>query len=275
MTAIAARAPRARARVRELVDAFEEHDLLTYGSAISFQILSSLVPALMFAFGLLGFLALGDVWHDELAPDIKAQLSPPAFAVIDDAVTKALTQHQLFWVSFGFVIALWQFSGAVRAVMGALNRLHGVTTRRSLRKRMLVSFGLTLVLGGCWLLAISAVVLAPLLYDGVSGPVGALLFVARWLVAGALLLLGVGVTLHFAPEHERPLGWVTRGTLLIMSGWILMSLGFGFYLREIADYNSIFGSLATIVVLIGYLYLAALVFLGGVQIDALARRRLT
>ena len=57
-----------------------------------------------------------------------------------------------------------------------------------------------------------------------------------------------------------------------MAGWLVMSLGFGLYLREIADYNSIFGGLATVVVLIAYLYAAAVVFLGGVQLDALVRR---
>jgi membrane protein len=57
-----------------------------------------------------------------------------------------------------------------------------------------------------------------------------------------------------------------------MASWLLMSLGFGVYLRYIADYNSIFGGLATIVVLIAYLYGSALVFLGGVQVDALMRR---
>jgi len=56
-----------------------------------------------------------------------------------------------------------------------------------------------------------------------------------------------------------------------MVGWIVMSIGFGVYLSDVADYNSIFGGLATVVVLIAYLYAAAVVFLGGVQVDALVR----
>lgn len=52
-----------------------------------------------------------------------------------------------------------------------------------------------------------------------------------------------------------------------------MSLAFSFYLRDIASYGSIFGSLATVVVLIAYLYASSVIFLGGVQIDALARER--
>jgi membrane protein len=273
VAAITARAPRVRSWVRELVDAFEENDLLTYASAISFQILSSLVPALMFGFGLLGFLNLDGVWRDELGPEIRANVAKPTFAVMDDAVTKALAQHEVFWITFGFLIALWQVSGGVRAVMGALNTVHGVETQRSFWRRMLVSFALALALGACWLVAITAVVLGPLLWGDEPFTVAVLLFLARWAIAGAVLLLGVALVLHFAPEPDQPLEWVSYGALLIMFGWVVMSAGFGIYLRDIADYNSIFGSLATVVVLIAYLYAASVVFLGGVQIDALARSR--
>jgi membrane protein len=271
VTAISARAPRVRAWLREYVDAFEPNDLLTYASAIGFQILSALVPVLMFAFGLLGFLHLDGVWREQLAPDVQAAVSKPAFAVMDDAVTKALREHALFWVTAGFLIALWQVSGAVRAVMGVLNRIYDDPTERSWRRRMLVSFALALVVGGCWLAAIAAVVLTPLLYGDVGTVGGALLFVLRWSIAAGFLLIAIAVPLHFAPERNQPLRWVTSGSLLVLVGWVLMSIGFGVYLREIADYGSIFGGLATIVVLIAYLYAAAVVFLGGVQVDSLVR----
>ncbi len=93
----------------------------------------------------------------------------------------------------------------------------------------------------------------------------------RWGVAAALVLLAVALLLHYAPEQFQPLHLVTFGALLIMFGWLVMSIGFGVYLRDIADYNSIFGGLASIVVLIAYLYAGAVVFLGGVQIDAILR----
>ena len=269
MTAIAQRG--LRPKVKAVVDGFIENDLLTYASAISFQIVSSMVPFLLFVFGMLGFLHLESVWRDELAPDIKGAVSGPAFQVIDDAVEKALGSMNLFWVTAGFLIALWQVSGAVRAVMGVLNRIYDQRARRSWGRRMLVSFALAIGVGACWLAAIAVVVLGPLLYGDVGAVGEALLFVVRWGIAAGLLLLAVALLLHFAPENVQPLNWVTRGSLLVMAGWVTMSIGFGFYLRNIADYNSIFGGLATVVVLIAYLYASAVVFLGGVQVDALAR----
>lgn len=261
----------ARRWLRIFVGCYVEHDLLTYASAISFQLLSSLVPLLLFAFGVLGFLNLEDVWRTGLRPEIKPNVSPAAFAMMDEVVETALRSKQLFWVTVGFVIALWELSGAVRAAMGALNTIYRDPTERSWRRRMGLSTAIALVVGACVLAAVAVVVVAPLLIGDAGAAVSAALFLAEWGVAAALLLIAVGVMLHYGPERHQPLHFVTFGTLLIMGGWLVMSAGFGVYLREIASYNSIFGSLATVVVLIAYLYASALVFLGGVQVDALRR----
>jgi membrane protein len=260
-----------RHRVGAVVKAYEEHDLLTYASAISFQILSSIVPFALFGVALLGFLHLEEVWRDELAPQIEPTISREGFEVLDDAVQKALSSQQVFWLTAGFLIALWQVSGAVRAVMGALNTIYRERTRRSWVRRMLVSTGLALAEGVCFLGAIGVVTLTPLLYGDVPAALALALLVARWAAAGALLLLAVGLLLHYAPERHQPLEWVSLGSLVIIVAWLAMSAAFGFYLTEVASYGSVFGPLATVVVLMGYLYFSTVIFLGGVQLDALAR----
>ena len=58
-----------------------------------------------------------------------------------------------------------------------------------------------------------------------------------------------------------------------MVAWVGTSLVFGLYVTQIADYNSIFGSLATVFVLLTYLYLSAASFLIGAEVDALVREQ--
>ena len=60
---------------------------------------------------------------------------------------------------------------------------------------------------------------------------------------------------------------------LTLTAWVGTSLVFGIYLTSLADYGSIFGALATIVVALTYLYLAASAVLVGAQLDALVRER--
>jgi membrane protein len=66
---------------------------------------------------------------------------------------------------------------------------------------------------------------------------------------------------------------VTVGTAIVVGAWILASILFGIYIRFIASYGSIFGNLATIMVLFAYIYLSAIVFFAGAQVDAIIRRR--
>ena len=123
MAATDSRTPLARANLRDYADAYVENDLLTYASAISFQILSSIVPFRCSASALLGFLHLEGVWRDELAPRVEpTRLARGASRCRRRRSSTALSSQQLFWLTAGFALALWQVSGAIRAVMGALNR---------------------------------------------------------------------------------------------------------------------------------------------------------
>jgi len=269
-----ARAFDVRTLTRALVEKYRENDLLTYASAISFQVFFALIPLLLFAFGLIGFLSLSDAWAKDMAPEIKPHVSDTAFKVIDDTVNQILGSKQLFWVTLGAAIAVWEISGAVRAVMQIFNRIYGVTETRRFWRRMRISLGLAAVSGAALISAAAIVRFGPLAVDalGASGfLVDAVAFVARWAIALALLVLVVGVMVRFAPDCRRPLHWVSFGALVAVVGWAAMSIGFWVYATEVADYESIFASLATVIVTLTYLYASVIVFLTGVQLDALVQ----
>ena len=265
----------ARAALRELLDAFEDHRLLTFASATSFQILTAIVPFLLFAFALLGFLDLGRLWRADVAPELAPTVSPAAFSVIDTTVTRVLGEKQVFWMTLGLALAIWQVSGAVRAVMDGFDLIYRSDDprRRSFWARIGRSLVLALAIGGCLLLAIAVVVLGPLLVGSPDGALGALVFLVRWLLAAALLLLAVGLLFRFAPEQRPPARWAGRGSLLVVGGWVAASLLFGFYVRNLASVESVFGALASVVIGLAYLYLSTTVFFAGAELEARSHER--
>jgi membrane protein len=257
----------------ELAGAFRKRELLVYASGTAFQVLSSIVPFLLFGLGLVGFLHLGELWRDHLAPSISPHVSAAGFTVIDTTVTKVLTHKQVFWVTAGFALAMWEVSGAVRVMMRGLDRIYDVEDKRSGTRRILVSLALAFVLSALVLAAIAVVWLTPLAYGEVSGAVAAVLFVMRWGLAALLLGLAVGLIDRFAPDARQPVGWVSFGTALMVGAWIVVSIAYGLYLRYIASPGSIFGALASVVILIAYVYLSTIVYFAGAQADAIVRRR--
>jgi membrane protein len=263
-----ARTAEGRDVIQALMRCYKDNDLLTYASAISFQVLFALIPLILFALGLLGFLSLQEVWSRDLAPDLQPQVSHAVYSVVDDTVRQVLNGKQLFWATAGAAIAVWEISGAVRAVMQVFNSIYDVHETRPFWRRVRISLALAAAAAVLLLLAATAALFAPALLSGL-GAVHVLATIAGWAVALGLLVLLVGLLVHYAPDAVRPLNWVSFGALLVVCAWSVMTIGFTVYVTQVADYGSIFGSLATVIVLMTYLYASAIVFLTGIQLDAL------
>jgi membrane protein len=250
---------------REVVHAYDANDLLTFASAIAFRVLFAFIPFALFAFGLLGVFGLTGVWRHDVAPDLSHAVSPQAYSLINSTVLRVLGGQNLFWVTAGLAIAVWELSAGTRAVMDVLDRVYCCERKRSVKERYLVSISIAVVAGLLLLAATALFMLGPLVS-------GALTFV-RWPVSALLLLAAVAVFIRHAPADRPPLAWVSVGSLLIVGTWLAMSVGFAFYIRNLADYGSVYGALAVVIITFEYVYLTSLAFLTGAQVDQLIRER--
>ena len=247
-----------RALVREVIDGYARVDLLTYANAIAFQVLFALVPFVLFALGMAGFLGLEDLYDDDLRPELAKDTSANVFIVLDDTIRRVLSSGQTFWVTAGAVFTVWKLSGAMRAVMGAFERIYDdAEDRRGTVATYRVSIALSVAAASLLLGAVASTHFLP-------GPLG-------WPLAILLMSATVALIVHYAPAERPPWHFVSLGSAIVVVAWAGTSVVFGLYVTEIADYGSIFGNLATIVILFEYVYLAATAFLTGALLDSIVR----
>lgn len=246
-----------RRRVRQIADAFVEHNLLTYAAAIAFQGLIALVPLTMLSLGILGATGQKEVWTDNVAPTIKARVTAPVYRAIDHSVTRILDNGTGALIAVAAVLSVWYLTAAMRAVIEALNQIHDVQDKRPWRVRAATAVLLGSTAGVCMFCA-------GLLAIGVGG--------FGW--AGAIVLMALVVTLvlRFAPAQKPETKWATIGTGVIIGSWIVASLLFWVWVSYIADFRSPVGTLTTLLVLTSYLFVSAGVFLVGAQLDELLRK---
>lgn len=257
--------------VRTLHRGIEDDELLNSASAIAFQVLSAAIPLALFTLALVGFLDLEQVWRDAAAA-LRPKLSPAAFTVLDTTVRDVIDHEQPFWLTLGAALTLWRISSAMRAVMGALDRIYGADRERPLLERLRISIGLALAVTVLLLAALAVVHLGGVLVPVEGAALSLLSGIVRWALAGLLLLLALGLTIHHGPVCRQPLGWVSFGSVLAVFAWLLASAGFALYVGEVASFSSLFGSFTTAFVLLTYLYVSAFSVLLGVEIDAQVRR---
>lgn len=252
---------------KDVVDGFAKHHLLTYASAIAYQVLSALIPFALFALALAGTVGAESLWSDQLRPDIRSSASAEVFNLVNKTVEQILRHQQVFWVTFGLLVVLWELGGAVRATMEALDDIHEVRRKRSRTDKYLTSTWLAAATGALWLLALVLVLPGGAVLGGLLGGL------LRYLLAGVVLTGATGLVLRIAPARRQPLKWVSLGSVVIVAGWLLVVGGYLLYATRIASYGSVFGSLSAVFVLLVAVYLSAVVFLTGVLIDAAARGR--
>ena len=216
-----------RELTRDVVRSFQANGLQNFASAMAFRVVLALVPFLLFLLAMLGFLDLEEVWRSDVAPEVKKNASDVAFQLIDDTVRQVLDQRQAWWLTVGLALTLWELSAATRVTMVALDRMYGYPRRRGLLELLPRSLALGAAMGVCVVGAIAIVRFGPLLTGDVDGVLAVLSFLVRWLLAAAVLGLGVGLIVRFGPATPQPVPWVSLGTGLVLAAWVLTSIAFG------------------------------------------------
>ena len=262
-----------RALTADVVESFRKNGLANFASAMAFRVVLALIPFLLFLLSLIGFLDLQEVWRSDLAPELKKNASETAFKLVDETVREVLSEKQVWWLTAGLALTLWELSAATRVTMAALDRVYGFQRRRGLVEMLPRSLAIGAAIGLSVVVAIAIVRFGPLLTGDVHGIVTVISFLIRWLLAAAVLAVGIALIVRYGTATRQPVPWVSFGTGLVLVSWILTSIAFGLYAKYVASYTSVFGHLASIFVLLLYLWLSANAFLVGIQVDAHVRER--
>jgi membrane protein len=258
---------RTRGAVQLLRERFTKHELLTYASAIAFQVLKSLIPLSLLGIALLGALGRRDVWTKHVAPALKSHLEHATFHAINAAVEKIFASSSAGLIVFSAVLTVWFVSGGVRAIMGAIDRIYEVKDERPFWRRWPLSLGLALCV-------VAGIVGATLLVEAVPKQDGALevvLIAVRWFGALAALITVTGVLVRLAPVRPRPKRWASAGAVLVVATWIVTSFAFRLYVTTFANFKTAVGQLTVFLVLMAYAYVSSIVLLVGIEVDELLR----
>lgn len=243
------------------------HELLTYASAIAFQVVKSLVPLVLLGLAVLGAVGRRDVWTNHISPGLKPRFDQPVYHAVDFAANKIFASNSAGLIAFSALLTVWYVSSGVRGIMAALNRIYETKETRAPWMRWLVSIGLAL----CVVTGIVGAILLVLAVPKPNGGWEILVDIVRWLGAIVALTAAASLLVRLAPAERRPKRWASVGGVLVIVTWLVTSIVFRWYVTSIADFKTAVGQLSVLIVLLVYVYVSSIVFLLGVEVDELLR----
>src|SRR3982750_728051 len=106
--------------LRAWVDAFHEHRLLTYATAMAMRAFIGFICLTFLGVALLGAFGDKSVWKKHIAPSIEPKVTHPTFDALNAAIQKIYAHNSAGLIAFAAAYAVWQGLGSVRGGVGAL-----------------------------------------------------------------------------------------------------------------------------------------------------------
>jgi membrane protein len=179
------------------------------------------------------------------------------------------------------LLSIWAASGVMLSLMEGFRAAYRIPQGRSfLRQRgvaalLVFSAALPVIIASALLVfgtRIEAFVLTKIgvLEKGETlvGWIPVVAQVARTLVAIAAITAGTCMLYHLGPNPRRPLRTVWHGAILSTLLWWITTTGFAWYVRNIAHYNVLYGSVGAVIALLVWMYLLSVIALIGCEYNA-------
>ena len=248
--------------------------LTTRASAISFSFFMALFPAIIFLFTLIPYIPI-DNFQNELFLLIKDMVPETAFLAIEETVKDILTQQRGDLLSLGFFMALIFSTTGLASMMSAFDASLHTFERRTWIGQHLIALVLLAILSVLITVAIGLITSGQYFinYMVANGylkdqfTIYTLIFV-KWLVILILLFMANSFLYYLAPAKKTKWRFISAGSTLATVLCVATFAGFSFYINRFGQYNKLYGSIGTLLVIMLLMYLLSIILLVGFELNA-------
>ncbi|MDE7221337.1 MAG: YihY/virulence factor BrkB family protein [Oscillospiraceae bacterium] len=246
------------------------HSVPQEAAALAYYLLFMIFPLLIFLSSLLGLL---DLDISGITSSLDALLPSGVVDVVESYLSYVSQTSSRTMLWFGLVFTIYFPMRAADCLMAAVRRAYHLP-----RPKNQILYMMKVLLYTVFLLVTIALTLA-LATVGRQALEFAGRFVAvpeafidlwsdlRFLVLGGVMFAAVGLLYAAAQDVRQPARNIVPGALAALVGWMVVSAAFSFYVENFANYTVIYGALGTVIVLMMWLNLTAVVLIMGAEIN--------
>ncbi|MFI5172677.1 MAG: YihY/virulence factor BrkB family protein [Chitinophagales bacterium] len=242
-------------------------------AAISFNFLLAIFPSIIFLFTLIPYIPIKglDVIIHRFFEGV---LPTSGYLFLESTITGITSIKRGGLLSLGFIFAFYFSTNGVRMLMLTFNKDHPIYSRRGFWRRRLASIRLTFYLFLLFLISLILIITG----DNFVSWIGELinwkdatgrlfLTVFQYLSIAFLFFLGISLIYYYGPSVKDRWRFITPGATFATLVSIFTSIGFGYLANNFLSYNEVYGSIGTLIVLMIWINLNALVLLVGFEIN--------
>lgn len=249
-------------------------DLNQRAKGVAFSFLTAVPPLLIFFFTLVAYFPVNGVQDEmltELAPIVPEKIMGP----LSDTVNDVMGHRHSTLLSIGFVSSVLLAASGLMGVITSLNFANHSIEKRPFVQRYLLSIMLVFILYVVIVIAIALLMGHKLLLQLIlaQGWLPATQFstvifnIVRWLLIMFAILTMVSLIYYWAPVKKQRVGFLSAGSVLATAMFIVLSWALGLYIDNFKNYNLVYGSIGTLLLLMFWVRFNCIVLLVGYELN--------
>ena len=168
-------------------------------------------------------------------------------------------------------------SNGLNAILGGFETSHHVLIKRSFVRQYMISLALSVLLSFLLLFTVATIVafevfiqtlkIKYLFSDKIS-----LIEMGRYIFVIIMILLTVSILFKFGTKNSKNRRFITTGSIFTTIFVIILSYFFGIWVVRFSQYNQLYGSIGTLLILMFYIWINCMILLLGFELDAVIER---
>jgi membrane protein len=246
-------------------------------AAFSYNFFLALFPTIIFFFTIIPYIPITG-FQDNLLGLLQNFIPKKAFDAVEETLFDIVKRPRGGLLSVGFIMAVYFSTNGIHSLIVAFNQSRHTVETRSWIKQRLISIVLVVILSLLIIIAIVLITLGPVALDFLvkhnmlRGSFTIYLIVAgKWIVSSTMLFFAFSFLYYLAPAAESRFRFISAGSTLSTVLTLLASVGFNYYVNSISRYNTLYGSIGTLIIIMVWIYFNAMIILIGFELNVSIR----
>ena len=255
-------------------------DIQIRARAIAFSFFLALFPTIIFLFTLIPYVPI-EGFQTKLLELIRSVLPYNTYDTAYQTIEEIIVRQNRGLLSFGFLLALIVSTNGVFALIGGFDKTVEHQKRKGYKQR-LVALYLTLLIAVLLVIAIVLIIVTEITLHYINSHVinlsqssVYLLLAGKYLVLLLLSFIAISSLYYFGPSGGTKNGSFFTGKHSLTFLIAVTSIAFNFFIMNFGQYNKIYGSIGTLIIILIYLNFNCLQLLIGFELNnAIEKARL-
>jgi membrane protein len=250
-----------------------EGAITTRASSLAFNFFLAFFPSMIFLFTLIPHIPINN-FQEELFLLMQDILPPSTYDATKSTLNDIINNEHGGLMSIGFVLALYFSTNGINSLIEAFNASAHQKETRTLLKQRMVSLALTLINSLMLLVAVSMIIFTQAVTSYLvdlgylEAYTALILNGSKWGILLVLLYFGISVLFYWGPSGDQKWRFFSPGSIMATVLTVITSAGFSYYVSNFAQYNKLYGSIGTLLVILLWIYFNAIILLLGFELNA-------